>query len=155
MLLEDDKSRKEYTFIHNWQMQPFHQDYGLASQTTYVACIEFICKCWYLLFSVDSELRIFARYLLRGNRRRNFFHISFGCLPWYTNANITSNKPLHYLLDYCDYIFLPNLFCFSQDFIKLFVPLFNIKWLFLEIKKIFVSLSHIWDLGNNPEIISE
>ena len=27
--------------IHNWPLQPFSQDYGLASHTTYVVCVNF------------------------------------------------------------------------------------------------------------------
>ena len=30
------------TYIHNWPLQPFSQDYGLASHTTYVVCVNFI-----------------------------------------------------------------------------------------------------------------
>ena len=28
-------------YIHNWSLQPFSQDYGLASYTTQVACVKF------------------------------------------------------------------------------------------------------------------
>ena len=47
-------------------------------------------------------LRVFARNLLRGNRRRNTFCILFCCLVWGSNPGFTSNKPTHYLLDYGD-----------------------------------------------------
>ena len=52
-------------------------------------------------------LRVFARNLLRKNRRRNiFFHISFWCLTWDTKPGFMSYKPTHYLLVYGDlYIF--------------------------------------------------
>ena len=68
-----------------------------------------------LLFEVDSErqiclrnfswqflftLRVFARNLLKGNRRRNTFRISFYCLVWDSNSGFSSNKPTHYLLDW-------------------------------------------------------
>ena len=65
----------------------------LVSHTTYVVCVNFIHKWRDLLFKVDSErqifffeklfmailftLRVFARNLLRGNRRRNTFRILF------------------------------------------------------------------------------
>ena len=45
-----------HTYIHNWSLQPFSQDYDLASHTTYV-----------VLFP----------NLLRGSRRRNIFIFSF------------------------------------------------------------------------------
>ena len=80
-----------HTYIHNWPLQPpFSQDYGLASHTSHVECVNFIREWWDLQFNVDSErqifkklfmaclftLRIFARNLLRGNCRRNIFRIA-------------------------------------------------------------------------------
>ena len=64
---------------------------GLVSHTTYVVCVNFIHKWRDLQFKVDSERhiflrnfswhlithRVFARNLLRGNRCRNTFRISF------------------------------------------------------------------------------
>ena len=44
-------------------------------------------------------LRVFARTLLRENRRWNTFRISFWCLAWDSNPGCSSNKPTHYLLD--------------------------------------------------------
>ena len=77
------------TYIHNWPLQPFSQDYGLASHT-HVVCVNFILELRDLQFNVDSEdflrnffmaalftLRDFARNLLRENRRRNIFFIIF------------------------------------------------------------------------------
>ena len=63
----------------------------LVSHTTYVVCVNFIHKWRDLQFKVDSERqifeklfmaafftpRVFARNLLRGNRRRNTFRILF------------------------------------------------------------------------------
>ena len=48
-------------------------------------------------------LRVFARNLLRGNRQRNIFRISFWCLAWDLNPGFSSNKPTHYLLDHGNY----------------------------------------------------
>ena len=48
-------------------------------------------------------LRVFARNLLRGNRRRNIFRISFWCLTWGSNPGFSSNKPTHCLLDHDDF----------------------------------------------------
>ena len=46
------------TCIHNWPLQPFSQDYGLASHTTHVVCVNFIHQ-WQ--FNVDSERQIFEK----------------------------------------------------------------------------------------------
>ena len=46
--------------------------------------------------------RVFDRNLLRGNRRRNTFRISFRCLAWNLNPGFSSNKPTHYLLHHGD-----------------------------------------------------
>ena len=89
---------------------------NLVSHTTYVVCVNFIHKCRDLQFKVDSErqifretfhgnfilftLRVFARNLLRGNRRRNTFRISFWCLTSDTNPGFASNKTTHYFLDH-------------------------------------------------------
>ena len=43
-----------------------------------------------------------ARNLLRENRRRNTFRISFWCLAWDSNPGFSSNKPTHYLLGHGD-----------------------------------------------------
>ena len=93
----------------------------LVSHTTYVVCVIFIYKWGDLQFKVDSErqifyekhftailftLRIFARNLLRGDRRRNTFRISFWCLAWDSNPGFSSNKPTQYLLDHGDFLYL-------------------------------------------------
>ena len=30
------------TYIHNWSLKPFSQDYDLASHTTHIVCVNFI-----------------------------------------------------------------------------------------------------------------
>ena len=100
-----------HTYIHNWSLQPFSQDYSLASHT-HVACVNFyVIGGTYSLTSALNDgflrnffmtglcpLRVFARNLLRGNCRRNtFFHISFWCLIWDMNPGFTSNKLTRYL----------------------------------------------------------
>ena len=50
-----------YTYIHNSPLQPFSQDYGLASHTTYIVCVNFICKWWDLQFNIDFELQILEK----------------------------------------------------------------------------------------------
>ena len=67
---------------------------NLVSHTTYVVCVSFIHKWRDLQFKLDSErqivwetfvadlitLTVFARNVLRENRRRNTFRILFWCL---------------------------------------------------------------------------
>ena len=40
---------------HNWLLQPFSQDYGLASRTTHVVCFNFLHEWRNLQFNVDPE----------------------------------------------------------------------------------------------------
>ena len=96
----------------------------LVSHTTSVVCVNFlyISGGTYSLKSIPNDrfeklfmailftLRVFARNLLRGNRRRNTFCILFWCLAWDSNPGFSSNKPTHYLLDHGDF----------QPFISLF-----------------------------------
>ena len=51
--------------------------------------------------------RVFARNLLRGNRKWNTFRILFWCLAWSLNFGHTSKKSTHYLLDYGDFEITP------------------------------------------------
>ena len=55
-----------HTYIHNWALQPFSQDYGLASNTTHIVCVNFMREWRDLQFNVDSELQIFEK-LFHGN----------------------------------------------------------------------------------------
>ena len=86
----------------------------LVSHTAYVVCVNFIHK-WrtYSLKSTPNgrlfekifmailfTLRDFARYLLRGNRRRNTFRILFRSLSWGSSPGFWSNKPTHNILDH-------------------------------------------------------
>ena len=52
-----------------------------------------------ILFS----LRVLARNLLRGNRRKNAFCILFWHMACRSNPGYTSNKPTHYLLGHDDF----------------------------------------------------
>ena len=47
-------------------------------------------------------LKVFARNLLRGNRRRYIFLFCFDVYPVTPNPGFTFNKPTYYLLDYDD-----------------------------------------------------
>ena len=50
-----------HTYRHNWPLQPSSQDYGLASHTTHVECVNFIREWQNLRFNVDSERQIFEK----------------------------------------------------------------------------------------------
>ena len=56
-----------------------------------------------LFMAILFTLRVFARNLLRGNRRRNTFRILFWCLAWDSNPGFLSSKPTNYLLDHGDF----------------------------------------------------
>ena len=62
MEITDDR-HFEVTYIHNWPLQAFSQDYGLVSHTIYVVCVNFIHKLWNQQFNVDSERQIFDKLL--------------------------------------------------------------------------------------------
>ena len=85
-----------HTYIHNWPLQPFSHDYGLASHTTYV-CVNFIREWRDLQFNVDFArqifwetfswqvylLRVFARNLLRNWQKspKKYFFSYFVLMP--------------------------------------------------------------------------
>ena len=52
-----DHFQKPYILIHihNWALQPFIQDYDLASHTSYSVCVNFIHDWRELQFKIDSE----------------------------------------------------------------------------------------------------
>ena len=54
------------TNIQNWLLQPFSQDYDLASRTTYVVYINFTGEWRDLQFKVDSERQVFEK-VFHGN----------------------------------------------------------------------------------------
>ena len=65
-----------HAYIHNWSLQPFSQDYNLASHTIYVLKSTpnfkyFSNSSWQFYFT----LKVFARNQLRGNHQRIIFHI--------------------------------------------------------------------------------
>ena len=79
---------KEFLYIHNWLLQPFSQDYGLASHSTHVVCINFIHE--YSLTSTPNDkflrnlfwqfyfnLRVFARNLLREEIAEDIYFFKF------------------------------------------------------------------------------
>ena len=72
-----------------------------------------------LFMAILFALRVFARNLLRGIRRRKIFRILFWCVAWGSNPDSSSNKPTHYLIDHGN---------------------FRITYYFYEIRKLFVKL---------------
>ena len=52
------------TYILNWSLQPFSQDYDLVSHTTYVVCVNFVHEWRDLQFKVDSERQIFDKVFI-------------------------------------------------------------------------------------------
>ena len=50
-----------HTYIYNWSLQPFSQDYSLASHTTHVVYVNFIRDWRDLQFNDDSERQIFEK----------------------------------------------------------------------------------------------
>ena len=89
-----------HTYIHNWPLQPFSQDYCfLVSRTTYVVCIKFIYK-------IDAERQIFWESF-HGNfiYSQSFWQKSaesqspkkyFLYFVFMSNPGFTSNKPTQY-----------------------------------------------------------
>ena len=48
-------------FIHNSSLQSFSQEYGLASHTTHVVCVNFIHEWRDLRFNINLEWQIFEK----------------------------------------------------------------------------------------------
>ena len=74
------------TYLLNWPLQPFSQDYGLASPNTHVGCFNlYVSGGAYSITSTVSDrfLRnffmadIFTINLLTGNRRRYILFFAF------------------------------------------------------------------------------
>ena len=107
-------SRSRNIYLHNlqkWPLQPFSQDFDLASHTTHVVCLEFIQDWRDLHFNVNSYRqifeklfmaglftpRVFVRNLLWRNRRSSIFFIfRFDSCPGIRTRALRSTT--HYLL---------------------------------------------------------
>ena len=66
-----------HTYIHNWPLQSFSQDYGLASYTTQVVCVNFIRERRDLQFNVDSERQIYEKSVERKSPKKYFLNLIF------------------------------------------------------------------------------
>ena len=108
-----------HIYIHNWPLQPFTQDYGLASYTTHVACVNFIREWRDLQFNVDSERQIFEKLFLgrfiysqsfcqksdeKKSSKKYFSYFIFDDWPGTQTHTFASNKPTHNILDHGDFI---------------------------------------------------
>ena len=86
----------EHTYIHNWPLQSFSQDYWPSFSHLWCVLILYI-KWRGLHFKVGSERQIFwetfhrnftysqsfcQKSAVRGNRRKNTFRILYWCLAW-------------------------------------------------------------------------
>ena len=124
-LLDQTRTQSFSHYIHTYIIVHYNPSVRIIDQvshTTYVVCVNFRHKWRDLQFKVDSELqifffeklfmailftlRVFARNLLGGNRRRNTFRILFWCLAWGSNPGFSSNMPTHYLLVVLHYIYI-------------------------------------------------
>ena len=57
-------SGQPFTLLSNWSLQPFRQDYNLASHNTYAVCVNFKYERRYLQFKVNFERQIFGKLLI-------------------------------------------------------------------------------------------
>ena len=53
--------KKKATYIQNWPLQSFSQDYGVASYITHFVCFNFIRKWRDVQFNVNPERQIFVK----------------------------------------------------------------------------------------------
>ena len=97
-----------HTYIHNWPLQPFSQDYGLDSHTIHVVCVNFIPEWRDLQLNVDSERQIFEK-LFHGRfiysqsfcqksaerklPKKYFSYLIFDGWPGIRTQAFASNKP--------------------------------------------------------------
>ena len=76
------KSIPTCTDIHKWPLQPFSQDYGLASHINHVVCVKFIRQSQRVQFGVESAWIFEKLFHGRFIYAQSFCHISFWCLTW-------------------------------------------------------------------------
>ena len=115
--------------IHNWSLQPLSQDYGLASHTTHVVCVNFIRGWLDLQFNVDSERQIFEKFCHgrfiyshksaeRMSPKKYFWYFIFYDWPGIRTQAFESDKPTHYLLE--QGVFMPSEGIWNYFSIKVF-----------------------------------
>ena len=98
-------SRKQ-TYIYNWSLQPFRQDYGLASHTTLVVCVKFVLQC--SLTSTRNDRFIYSQSFCQKSAEKKspkkyFSYFIFDDWPGIRTQAFASNKPTHYRLDHGDF----------------------------------------------------
>ena len=118
-----------HAYIHNWPLQPFSQDNGIASHTTLINLIRewrdmhrFLRN---LFMAGLFTLRASARNLLRESCRRNIFAF----------PRIRSRNTILYLLDYCDFQQNCTTQCNSIDCFLWFHSLFEAETALCPIQK--------------------
>ena len=79
LTISTQRCQRTYTYIHNWPLQPFSQDYGLASHCGIYSLTSTPNYRFLRNFFMAGlfTFRVFARNQQRGSRRRNIFHILF------------------------------------------------------------------------------
>ena len=98
-------------------------------------------------------LKIFVRNLLRLSRRKNIFIFLFWCMTWGLNSSLTYSKPTYYLLHYVD-----SLVIISHnkifDCVRFIFPLLNyFKYLFPPCSRFFVLLA-AWRIPCSQALLS-
>ena len=81
-----------FTYIHNRPLQPFSQDYGLASHTTHVVCVNFMHYFSWQFYLLSEFLKKYFSYFI-------FLMTDLGYEP----RLFASNKPTHHILDHGDF----------------------------------------------------
>ena len=86
-----------HTYIHNWPLQPFSQDYGLGSHIAYGVCVNFMREWRDLQFNVVYSQSFWEKSAEKKSPKKYFFfQIWFWCLIWDKTPGFMSNKLTHY-----------------------------------------------------------
>ena len=91
------------TYIHNWPLQPFSQDYGLASYTAHVVCSErqIFEELFHGRFIYSQSFC--QKSAEKKSPKKYFSYFIFDNWPGIRTQAFGSNKPTHYLLDHGDF----------------------------------------------------
>ena len=87
------------TYIHNWPLQTFSQDYDLSSHTTHVVCVNFMREWRDLQFNVDSERKIFEKH----------FHGRFIHSQSFCQKSAERKSPMKYFFFFSILVLKPDL----------------------------------------------
>ena len=104
------------TIHHNWPLQAFNKDYGLASHTTHdVVCVNFLREWQDLQFNRFLRNFFIASFLFlprifgqksaeRKSSKKYFSYFIFDDWPGIRTQAFASNKPTHYILEHDDLV---------------------------------------------------